>query len=78
YVRLLNEFGNPDEAITGNIVSGGVFNVKTVARDDLSYAVGAGLTYEMNESVSLRVHYNGEFQSDYDEHAVSASFRFAF
>ena len=78
YVRLLNEFGNPDEAITGNIVSGGAFNVKTVARDDLSYAVGAGLTYEMNESVSLRVHYNGEFQSDYDEHAVSASFRFAF
>ncbi|NIJ40716.1 hypothetical protein FHS78_000992 [Parvibaculum indicum] len=78
YVRLLNEFGSPDEAITGNIVSGGAFSTKTVARDDLSYALGAGLTYAMNDSVSLRVHYNGEFQSDYDEHAVSASFRFAF
>ena len=78
FVRLLNEFGNPDEGITGNIVNGGAFNTQTVARDDLSYGLGAGLTYEMNDTVSVRVLYNGEFQDDYDEHSVSAAFRLAF
>lgn len=77
-VKLLNEFGDPDGTVTGSIVGGGSFSTAQTPRDDLSYGLGAGLTYEGTNGVSVRVTYDGEFQSDYDEHSIGAAVRFAF
>lgn len=77
-VKLLGELGDPDEAISGNVVGGGAFTTQTTPRDDVSYGIGGGLTYEASDRLSLRVTYDGEFQSDYDEQSLSAAIRFAF
>ena len=77
-VKVLGELADPDQAITGNVVGGGAFAVQSVPRDDVSYGIGAGVTWEVSDRFSLRVTYDGEFQSDYDEQALAAAFRFAF
>ncbi|ABS63130.1 outer membrane autotransporter barrel domain [Parvibaculum lavamentivorans DS-1] len=77
-VKLLGELADPDGAITGQIVGGGVFVTQTTPRDDISYGVGTGITYEASDKFSIRVTYDGEFQSDYDEQALSAAIRWAF
>lgn len=78
YVRGLEELADPNEAITGSIVGGGTFVSQSQERDRFSYAAGAGLTYELDEKVSFRLLYDGEFQSDYQEHALTAAIRFEF
>lgn len=77
-VKLLGELADPDQAITGAVVGGGAFTTRTTPRDDVSYGVGAGVTWEMSDRFSLRVTYDAELQSDYDEQAVAAALRFAF
>lgn len=77
-VKLLGELADPDEAISGNVVGGGSFVTQTTPRDDVSYGFGAGLTYEASDRLSIRVTYDGEFQSDYDEQAIAAAIRWAF
>ena len=77
-VKLLNELADPDEAITGAIVGGGAFVTQQTPRDDLSFGIGGGLTWEASDRFSLRVTYDGEFQSDYDEQSLAASVRFGF
>ncbi len=77
-VKLLGELADPDQAITGSVVGGGAFAVQSVPRDDVSFGLGAGVTWEVSDRFSLRVTYDGELQSDYDEHALAAAVRFAF
>jgi uncharacterized protein with beta-barrel porin domain len=78
YIRALQELADPNEAITGNVVGGGTFISQSAARDNLSYALGAGATYEMDGRFSLRVLYEGEYQEDYREHSISAAVRYQF
>lgn len=78
YVRGIQELADPNEAVTGNVVGGGTFISQSAGRDKLSYAVGGGLTYEMNDGASIRFLYDGEFQEDYQEHSLSAALRFQF
>jgi outer membrane lipase/esterase len=77
-VKVLGELADPDQTITGSVVGGGVFSVQSVPRDDVSFGLGAGITWEVSDRFSLRVTYDGELQSDYDEHALAAAVRFAF
>lgn len=77
-LKVLTELADPAEATTGSVVGGGAFTTQATPRDDVSYGVLGGLTFEGTNGVSLRVTYDGEFQSDYDEHALAASVRFAF
>ncbi|PKQ08050.1 MAG: hypothetical protein CVT73_08000, partial [Alphaproteobacteria bacterium HGW-Alphaproteobacteria-12] len=77
-VKILTELGDPNDALTGNVVGGGAFTTQTTPRDDVSYGVGGGLTYEASERVTFRVTYDGEFQSDYTEQTLAAAIRFAF
>lgn len=77
-VKILGELADPDQAITGSVVGGGAFTVQSVPRDDASFGLGAGITWEVSDRFSLRVTYDGELQSDYDEHALAAAVRFAF
>ncbi|MDZ4381318.1 MAG: autotransporter domain-containing protein [Parvibaculum sp.] len=77
-VKVLGELADPDEALTGSVVGGGAFTTQTTARDDVSYGVLGGLTYEGVNGITLRVTYDGEFQSDYEEHSLSAAIRIAF
>ncbi|MEW6091072.1 MAG: autotransporter domain-containing protein [Pseudomonadota bacterium] len=77
-VKLLGELADPAQAITGSVVGGGAFTVQTVARDDVSFGLGGGITWEVSDRFSLRITYDGELQSDYDEHALAAAVRFAF
>ncbi|MBX3505816.1 MAG: autotransporter domain-containing protein [Parvibaculum sp.] len=77
-VKILGELADPDQAITGSVVGGGAFTVQSVPRDDVSFGLGAGVTWEVSDRFSLRVTYDGELQSDYDEHALAAAVRFAF
>lgn len=78
YVRGLQELADPNEAITGTVVGGGAFVSQTQERDKFSYAAGAGLTYEMDEQFSVRFLYDGEFQTDYQEHSITAAVRYQF
>ena len=78
YVRGLQELADPNEAITGTIVGGGTFISQTTERDKFSVAAGAGLTYSMDDQVSLSFMYDGEFQTDYQEHSVTAAIRYQF
>jgi uncharacterized protein with beta-barrel porin domain len=78
YVRALQELADPGGAVTGTVVGGGTFISQSAARENLSYALGAGATYEMDGSLSLRVLYEGEYQEDYREHSISAAVRFQF
>jgi len=78
YVRAIREMADPNGAITGSVVGGGTFISQTAARDNLSYALGAGMTYEMDNSLSIRFLYEGEYQEDYQEHSLSAAVRFQF
>lgn len=77
-VKVLGELADPDQAITGSVVGGGAFTVQSVPRDDVSFGLGAGITWEVSDRFSLRITYDGELQSDYDEHALAAAVRFAF
>ncbi|MBC7102639.1 MAG: autotransporter domain-containing protein [Parvibaculum sp.] len=77
-VKLLGELADPDEATTGSVVGGGAFATQTTPRDDVSYGILGGLTFEGANGVTLRVTYDGEFQSDYDEQSLSAAIRIAF
>ena len=77
-VKVLGELADPDEATTGSVVGGGAFVTQTTPRDDVSYGVLGGLTFEGSNGVTLRVTYDGEFQSDYDEQSLSAAIRIAF
>lgn len=77
-VKVLGELADPDQAITGSVVGGGAFTVQSVPRDDVSFGLGAGITWEVSDRFSLRVTYDGELQSDYNEHALAAAVRFAF
>ena len=78
YVRGLEELADPNEALTGSIAGGGTFVSQSQERDRFSVAAGAGITYEFDEKVSLRLLYDGEFQSDYKEHSLTAALRIAF
>lgn len=78
YLRGLEELADPNEAITGAIVGGGSFVSQSEERDRFSLATGAGLTYELDGQMSVRLLYDGEFQSDYQEHALTAAIRFEF
>jgi hypothetical protein len=78
YLRGIEELADPNEAITGSIVGGGTFVSQSEGRDRFSLAAGAGVTYELDDKVSLRLLYDGEFQSDYEEHGLTAAIRFAF
>lgn len=78
YVRALQELADPGGAVTGTVVGGGTFISQSAARENLSYALGAGATYEMDGSLSLRVLYEGEYQEDYREHSISAAVRYQF
>jgi uncharacterized protein YhjY with autotransporter beta-barrel domain len=78
YVRGLQELADPNEAITGNVVGGGSFISQTTERDKFSYATGAGITYEMDDQFSIRFLYDGEFQTDYQEHSITAAIRYQF
>lgn len=77
-VKVLSELADPDEAITGSVVGGGSFVTQTTPRDDVSYGVLGGLTFEGSNGITLRVTYDGEFQSDYEEQSLSAAVRIAF
>ena len=74
----LEELADPNEALTGSIAGGGTFVSQSTPRDRFSLAAGAGLTYELDDKVSVRVLYDGEFQSDYQEHSLTAAIRLAF
>ncbi len=78
YIRGLQELADPNEAITGTVVGGGTFVSQTQKRDKFSYAVGGGLTYEMDDQFSVRFLYDGEFQTDYQEHSITAAVRYQF
>ncbi|MCF8470639.1 MAG: autotransporter domain-containing protein, partial [Parvibaculum sp.] len=77
-VKILTELADPNDALTGAVVGGGAFTTQTTPRDDVSYGIGGGLTYEASESVTFRVTFDGEFQSDYTEQTLAAAVRFAF
>ena len=77
-VKILTELADPNEALTGAVVGGGAFTTQTTPRDDVSYGVGGGLTYEASDRVTFRVTYDSEFQSDYTEQTLAAAIRFAF
>lgn len=77
-VKVLGELADPDEAVTGSVVGGGAFTTRTTARDDVSYGVLGGLTYEGASGITLRITYDGEFQDDYEEQSLSAAIRIAF
>lgn len=78
YVRGLQELADPGGAITGSVVGGGTFISQTSERDNFSYAAGVGLTYERDDQFSVRFSYDGEFQTDYQEHALTAAIRYRF
>lgn len=78
HVRGIEELADPNEAITGSVVGGGTFVSQSEGRDRFSLAAGAGLTYEMDDKITLRLLYDGEFQSDYQEHGLTAAIRIAF
>ncbi len=78
YVRGLQELADPNEAITGTVIGGGTFVSQSQERDKFSYAVGGGLTYEMDDQFSVRFLYDGEFQADYQEHSITAAIRYQF
>ncbi len=78
YIRGLQELADPNEAITGTVVGGGTFVSQTQKRDKFSYAVGGGLTYEMDDQFSVRFLYDGEFQTDYQEHSITGAVRYQF
>jgi len=78
YVRGLQELSGPNGATTGNIVGGGTFISQTTERDKFSTAIGGGLGYELDDQFSVRLLYDGEFQTDYQEHSFSASIRYQF
>ena len=78
YIRGLQELADPNEAITGTVIGGGTFVSQTQERDKFSYAVGGGLTYEMDDRFSLRFLYDGEFQDDYQEHSITGAVRYQF
>jgi outer membrane autotransporter protein len=78
YIRGLQELAGPNGATTGNIVGGGTFVSQTTARDNFSAALGGGLGYELDDQFSVRLLYDGEFQTDYQEHSLSASIRYQF
>lgn len=77
-VKVLGELADPDEAITGSVVGGGAFTTRQTPRDDVSFGILGGLTFEGSNGITLRVTYDGEFQSDYDEQSLSAAIRIAF
>ena len=77
-VKLINELADPDGTVTGSVVGGGAFSTSQTPRDDLSFGLGAGLTFEGTNGVSVRVTYDGEYQSDYKEHTLGAAVRVAF
>tara|TARA_R110000824_G_scaffold118960_2_gene271628 strand:- start:256066 stop:262134 length:6069 start_codon:yes stop_codon:yes gene_type:complete len=77
-VKLINELADPDGTITGSVVGGGAFSTNQTPRADLSFGLGAGLTFEGANGVSVRVTYDGEYQSDYKEHTLGAAVRVAF
>lgn len=77
-VSLINEFADPSGALSGNVVGGGAFVTNQTARKDLSYGLGAGLTYKATDSLSVGIHYQGEFQSDYSQNAGEFNVRLAF
>lgn len=78
HLRGIEELADPNEAITGSVVGGGTFVSQSEGRDRFSLGAGAGLTYEMDDKVTLRLLYDGEFQSDYQEHGLTAAIRIAF
>ena len=78
YIRGLEELADPNEALTGSIMGGGTFVSQSTPRDRFSLAAGGGVTYEIDDKISVRVLYDGEFQSDYKEHSLTAAIRFAF
>lgn len=78
YIRGIQEFADPNEAITGTVIGGGTFVSRSAERDKFAYGIGAGLTYEMDESLSLRFLYDGELQEDYQEHSLTAAVRYQF
>lgn len=78
YIRGLQELADPSQAITGSVVGGGQFVSTPTERDDFSYAVGAGFTYEFTDVFSVRLLYDGEFQDDYREDSVTAAIRVEF
>lgn len=77
-LKLINEFGNPAGTITGSVIGGGAFSTVQKQRDDLSVGASAGLTYQASGSVSVRLSYDGEYQSDYKDHTIAAAVRFDF
>lgn len=77
-LSLINEFGNPAGTITGSVIGGGAFSTAQKQRDDLSFGASAGLTYQTSGSVSVRLSYDGEYQSDYKDHTIAAAVRFDF
>lgn len=78
YLRGLEELADPNEAITGSIAGGGSFISQSEERDRFSVGTGVGLTYELDKQLSFRLLYDGEFQSDYQEHGLTAAIRFEF
>ncbi|CAJ1412166.1 unnamed protein product [Effrenium voratum] len=78
YLRGLQELADPNGAITGSVVGGGSFISQTTERDKFSYAAGVGLTYEMDDQFSVRFMYDGEYQTDYQEHSLTAAIRYQF
>lgn len=78
YIRGLQELADPSQPITGSVVGGGQFVSTPTERDDFSYAVGAGFTYEFTDVFSVRLLYDGEFQDDYREDSVTAAIRVEF
>lgn len=78
YIRGLQELADPSQPITGSVVGGGQFVSTPTERDNFSYAVGAGFTYEFTDVFSVRLLYDGEFQDDYREDSVTAAIRVEF
>lgn len=78
YIRGLQELADPSQPITGSVVGGGQFVSTPTERDDFSYAVGAGFTYEFTDVFSVRLLYDGEFQDDYREDSITAAIRVEF
>jgi len=76
--EVINEFANPNQALTSTVIGGGTFVTTPSSRERISFGASAGVTYEASDNVSVRLMYKGEYGKDYMDNGVQLAVRFAF
>jgi outer membrane autotransporter protein len=79
HVRLLNEFLDPDEIITGSyLAGGGPFTVIVNDREDLIINAGGSISLISASGLDIRLGYDGDFGDGFTSHAASLTARLKF